>query len=95
MSADQCGSDAVGSVRCGRFCVIATVLLRATARAVCLAFVEAMRTHGVPSEVLHVLAGGHRIKTLPSRLDHRDLARLTAAGATSAGPPPLPRPPGA
>jgi hypothetical protein len=37
-----------------------------------------------------VLLDGHRIKTLPSRLDSRDLARLTAAGAQPAGPPPLP-----
>jgi hypothetical protein len=35
-----------------RFCVMATVVLRATARAVCLAFVTAMRTYGVPGEVL-------------------------------------------
>jgi transposase InsO family protein len=35
-----------------RFCVIATVVLRATARAVCLAFVEAMQAYGVPAEVL-------------------------------------------
>ena len=39
---------------------------------------------------VHVLLGGHRIKTLPSRLDARDLARLAAAGAQTAGPPPLP-----
>jgi transposase InsO family protein len=39
---------------------------------------------------VHVLQDGHRIKTLPSRLDTRDLARLTAAGARPAGPPPLP-----
>ena len=39
---------------------------------------------------VHVLLGGHRIKTLPSRLDARDLARLSAAGAQPAGPPPLP-----
>jgi hypothetical protein len=39
---------------------------------------------------VHVLMNGHRIKTLPSRLDSRDLARLAAAGATPAGPPPLP-----
>src|SRR6204780_606419 len=35
-----------------RFCVMAPVVLRATARAVCLAFVTAMRTYGVPGEVL-------------------------------------------
>jgi hypothetical protein len=39
---------------------------------------------------VHVLLGGHRIKTLPSRLDARDLARLAASGARPAGPPPLP-----
>jgi transposase InsO family protein len=39
---------------------------------------------------VHVLLDGYRIKTLPSRLDARDLARLAAAGATPAGPPPLP-----
>src|SRR5215475_2488928 len=38
---------------------------------------------------VHVLAGGFRLKTLPSRLDARDLARLAAAGARPAGPPPL------
>jgi hypothetical protein len=40
------------------------------------------------------LMTGHRIKTLPSRLDSRDLARLAATGATPAGPPPLPAPSG-
>ena len=39
---------------------------------------------------VHVLLDGYRIKTLPSRLDARDLARLTASGASPAGPPPLP-----
>src|SRR5215470_1878192 len=39
-----------------------------------------------------VLAGGHRIKTLPSRLDATDLARLRANGAVLAGAPPLPPP---
>src|SRR5215471_13885791 len=33
---------------------------------------------------------GTWVKTLPSRLDARDLARLAAAGARPAGPPPLP-----
>jgi hypothetical protein len=42
-----------------------------------------------------VLAGGHRIKTLPSRLDARGLARLRAGGAVLAGAPPLPPPSGA
>lgn len=39
---------------------------------------------------VHVLLDGFRVKTLPSRLDARDLARLAAAGARPAGPPPLP-----
>jgi hypothetical protein len=43
---------------------------------------------------VHVLAAGHRIKTLPSRLDARDLARLRANGAVPAGAPPLPPPSG-
>ncbi len=34
---------------------------------------------------VHVLLDGFRVKTLPSRLDARDLARLSAAGARSAG----------
>jgi hypothetical protein len=41
-----------------------------------------------------VLAGRHRIKTLPSRLDATDLARLRANGAVPAGAPPLPPPSG-
>jgi hypothetical protein len=43
---------------------------------------------------VHVLLDGHQIKTLPSRLDRRDIARLTAAGALPAGPPPMPPPAG-
>jgi transposase InsO family protein len=35
-----------------RFCVIACVVPRATGRAVCLAFAEALRRYGVPDEVL-------------------------------------------
>ncbi len=35
-----------------RFCVLATAVMRATARPVCLAFVDAMRVYGVPEEVL-------------------------------------------
>jgi transposase InsO family protein len=35
-----------------RFCVLATAVMRATARPVCLAFVEAMRVYGIPEEVL-------------------------------------------
>jgi transposase InsO family protein len=35
-----------------RFCVLATLVPRATARRVCAAFAEAIRRHGVPEEVL-------------------------------------------
>ena len=35
-----------------RFCVLATAVMRATARPVCQAFVDAMRVYGVPGEVL-------------------------------------------
>jgi transposase len=35
-----------------RFCVIANVVMRATARAVCLAFTAAMAEYGIPAEVL-------------------------------------------
>lgn len=35
-----------------RFAVIATVVLRATGRAVCLAFADALRRYGIPEEVL-------------------------------------------
>jgi transposase InsO family protein len=35
-----------------RFCVIATVVRRATARAVCRAFLAAMMAYGIPDEVL-------------------------------------------
>ena len=35
-----------------RFCVIATVVARATGRAVCLAFTTAMAEYGIPAEVL-------------------------------------------
>jgi transposase InsO family protein len=37
---------------CSRYCVIATVVRRATGRAVCRAFVAAMRRYGIPDEVL-------------------------------------------
>ena len=37
---------------CSRYCVIATVVRRATARAVCRAFIAAMAAYGIPDEVL-------------------------------------------
>jgi transposase InsO family protein len=39
---------------------------------------------------LHVLPGGARVKTLPSRLGITELTRLAADGARPAGPSPLP-----
>ena len=41
-------------------------------------------------DLIHVLAGGIRIKTVRSRLPVNDLARLIAQGAIPAGPSPLP-----
>jgi transposase InsO family protein len=35
-----------------RYCVLSTVVTRATSWAVCAAFADAMRRHGVPEEVL-------------------------------------------
>lgn len=47
----------------------------------------------VDTDRLHVLtADGARIKSSPSRLSQRDLARLVADGGSPAGPPPLPQP---
>ena len=41
-------------------------------------------------DLIHVLAGGIRIKTVRSHLSVNDLARLLAEGAVPAGPSPLP-----
>lgn len=41
-----------------RFCVIATVVLRATGRAVSSAFVTAMRDYGIPAEVISDIQAG-------------------------------------
>lgn len=47
----------------------------------------------VDTDRLHILtADGARIKSSPSRLSQRDLARLVADGGSPAGPPPLPQP---
>jgi transposase InsO family protein len=43
-----------------RFCVIATVVSRATSRAVCLAFAEALQRFGAPEEVLSDIQYGWR-----------------------------------
>jgi hypothetical protein len=41
-------------------------------------------------QLIHLSAGGARIKTLRSHLSVADLAKLAASGATAAGPSPLP-----
>ena len=57
-SAGSCFTDGTeakivtGLDNCSRFCVIATVVARATGRAVCLAFAAAIRRYGIPDEVL-------------------------------------------
>jgi transposase InsO family protein len=43
-------------------------------------------------EVIHLLAGGARLKSVRSHLTSADLARLAAVGGRPAGPPPLPAP---
>ena len=43
-------------------------------------------------DVIHLLAGGARLKTVRSHLSTADLARLAATGGRPAGPPPLPAP---
>jgi hypothetical protein len=45
----------------------------------------------IDTTTVHVSVDGRHLKTLPSRLSTRDLARLRADGARPAGPPP-PRP---
>jgi hypothetical protein len=42
------------------------------------------------TQLIHLSAGGARIKTLRSHLSVADLAKLAAAGAVNAGPSPLP-----
>ena len=45
-------------------------------------------------DVIHLLAGGARLKTVRSHLTSADLARLASTGGRPAGPPPLPAPEG-
>jgi transposase InsO family protein len=42
------------------------------------------------TEIIHLLIAGARVKSVRSHLTVADLARLAAAGAVEAGPPPLP-----
>src|SRR5262245_2865452 len=43
------------------------------------------------TDVIHLTAGGLRVKSVRSHLSVADLARLIATGARPAGPPPLPK----
>jgi hypothetical protein len=43
-------------------------------------------------DVIHLLAGGARLKSVRSHLSTADIARLAATGGRAAGPPPLPAP---
>src|SRR5919202_3303800 len=54
-----------------RYCVIAHVVPRATGRAVCLAFIDALRQYGIPGA--HRQSGAHPAET------RRPLAIITAA----------------
>jgi len=42
------------------------------------------------ADLIHVLIGGTRVKTVRSHLSVNDLAKLVAQGASNAGPSPLP-----
>ena len=49
-------------------------------------------TFWADNDVIHLLVGGARLKTVRSHLSTTDLARLAATGGRPAGPPPLPAP---
>jgi len=51
-------------------------------------------TFWVDSTTVHLSSSGRYLKTVPSRLNDRDIARLARAGARPAGPPPARRLPG-
>jgi transposase InsO family protein len=48
-------------------------------------------TFWADTDVIHLTAGGLRVKSVRSHLSTADLAKLAAAGARPAGPPPLPK----
>jgi transposase InsO family protein len=48
-------------------------------------------TFWADTDVIHLTAGGLRVKSVRSHLSTADLAKLTATGARPAGPPPLPK----
>jgi transposase InsO family protein len=48
-------------------------------------------TFWADTDVIHLTAGGLRVKSVRSHLSTADLARLLATGARPAGPPPLPK----
>jgi transposase InsO family protein len=48
-------------------------------------------TFWADTDVIHLTAGGLRVKSVRSHLSTADLAKLLAAGARPAGPPPLPK----
>jgi transposase InsO family protein len=48
-------------------------------------------TFWADTDVIHLTAGGLRVKSVRSHLSTADLARLVALGARPAGPPPLPK----
>jgi transposase InsO family protein len=51
-----------------------------------------MVTFWADHDVIHLLAGGARLKSVRSHLSTADIARLAATGGRPAGPPPLPPP---
>ena len=72
-----------------RYCVIATVVRRATARAVCRAFLAAMALYGIrlDGQLMHVLTQDRRLwRTLPCPIPPGEQHRLQ--GVRLAGPAP-------
>jgi transposase InsO family protein len=76
-----------------RYCVTAKVTEQATGRAVCRAFVAAMRRYGVPEEVLTSTLTAQRPPAWQPRPAGTRSARGVGTGASAAGVP-TPRPDG-
>jgi hypothetical protein len=61
-------------------------------RSTALGVRSGVNAFGCCANVIHLLIGGARVKSLRSHLSGGDLAQLARDGATPAGPPPLPPP---
>jgi hypothetical protein len=76
-----------------RFCVAAGLVTRATARAVCEVFSRAMKTYGIPDEVLtDSMARPSRDASAPTRPRFCSTASAVRTGYRIASPPRARRP---